>query len=170
MSGLRSPEHIAVIGMGCRFPGSASSPDRYWALLRDGRDAIVDIPEDRWDVRRYYDPDPEKPGKSYVRRGGFLQESIYDFDAHFFGISSREAAILDPQQRVLLEVTWDSFQQREERPVARDERIPVRGERAHRLGTGRTDSYHSGKLLDTGSDVVSLTVPGSFPAVNLALC
>ena len=69
-----SQEKIAVIGMGCRFPGGASSPEKYWDLLQNGRDAIVDVPEDRWDVKKYYDP--EKPGKAYVMRGGFLQEPL----------------------------------------------------------------------------------------------
>ena len=110
MSKVTSEEKIAIIGMGCRFPGGASSPEKYWDLLQNGRDAIIDVPEDRWDVKKYYDPDPEKPGKAYVMRGGFLQEPFNEFDAQFFGISSREAAILDPQQRLLLEVTWEALE------------------------------------------------------------
>ena len=107
---VASQEKIAVVGMGCRFPGGASSPEKYWDLLQNGRDAIVDVPEDRWDVKKYYDSDPEKPGKAYVKRGGFLQEPLNEFDAQFFGISSREASILDPQQRLLLEVTWEALE------------------------------------------------------------
>jgi acyl transferase domain-containing protein len=110
MSRVASQEKIAVVGMGCRFPGGASSPEKYWDLLQNGRDAIVDAPEDRWDVKKYYDSDPEKPGKAYVMRGGFLQEPLNEFDAQFFGISSREASILDPQQRLLLEVTWEALE------------------------------------------------------------
>lgn len=110
MSRVASQEKIAVVGMGCRFPGGASSPEKYWDLLRNGRDAIVDVPEDRWDVKKYYDSDPEKPGKAYVKRGGFLHEPLNEFDAQFFGISSREASILDPQQRLLLEVTWEALE------------------------------------------------------------
>ncbi len=103
-------ERIAVVGMGCRFPGGANSPAAFWELLQNGVDAIVDVPEDRWDIRRFYDPDPGKPGKMYVKQAGFLQEKIDRFDAQFFGISPREAAPLDPQQRLLLEVTWEALE------------------------------------------------------------
>lgn len=102
-------EPIAIVGIGCRFPGGADSPDEFWNLLSDGIDAITDIPEDRWDWKRYYDPDPEKPGKMYVRQGGFIRQNLYEFDADFFGISPREAESLDPQQRLLLEVTWEAI-------------------------------------------------------------
>jgi acyl transferase domain-containing protein/acyl carrier protein len=105
---LRDP--IAVIGIGCRFPGGASSPRRLWEFLTQGRCAIVEVPRDRWDHRRYYDPDPNKPGKTYVRAAGFLQEAIDSFDAAFFGISPREAAVLDPQQRLLAEVAWEGLE------------------------------------------------------------
>lgn len=106
----KSREPIAIIGIGCRFPGGASSPDKYWQLLLKGQDAIVDVPKDRWDIRRFYDPDPDKPGKSYVKQGGFLKERIDEFDPLFFGISPREAETMDPQQRLLLEVTWEAFE------------------------------------------------------------
>ncbi|PYQ12411.1 MAG: polyketide synthase [Acidobacteria bacterium] len=105
---LRDP--IAVIGIGCRFPGGASSPRRLWDFLTQGRCAIVEVPRDRWDHRRYYDPDPSKPGKTYVRAAGFLEEAIDAFDAAFFGISPREAAVLDPQQRLLAEVAWEGLE------------------------------------------------------------
>src|SRR5437870_104988 len=105
---LRDP--IAVIGIGCRFPGGASSPRRLWDFLLQGRCAIVEVPRDRWDHRRYYDPDPNKPGKTYVRSAGFLEEAIDSFDAAFFGISPREAAVLDPQQRLLAEVAWEGLE------------------------------------------------------------
>ncbi|MCZ6805253.1 MAG: type I polyketide synthase [Proteobacteria bacterium] len=103
-------EPIAIIGMGCRFPGGASNPKAFWKLLCDGKDAIVDVPKDRWDVRRFYDPDPDKPGKTYVKQGGFLREKIDHFDPLFFGISPREAESMDPQQRLLLEVCWEAFE------------------------------------------------------------
>jgi myxalamid-type polyketide synthase MxaD len=101
-------EPIAIIGMGCRFPGAAN-PDRYWDLLRDGVDAIVETPADRWASAGLYDPDPEAPGRAATRWGGFLDQ-IDEFDASFFGISPREAAQMDPQQRLLLEVAWETFE------------------------------------------------------------
>jgi acyl transferase domain-containing protein len=103
-------EPIAIIGMGCRFPGGASSPQAFWELLTNGADAICEVPGDRWDWRRFYDPDPDKPGKSYVKRGGFLRENVAEFDPLFFGISPREAAAIDPQQRLLMEVTYEALE------------------------------------------------------------
>ena len=104
------PEPIAIIGMGCRFPGGANRPEAFWSILESGTDAIIDVPADRWDWRRFYDPKPDKPGKMYVRQAGFLQEPITEFDASFFGISPRESERIDPQQRLLLEVTWEAIE------------------------------------------------------------
>jgi len=101
-------EPIAIVGLGCRYPG-APDPDAYWALLRDGRDAVSEVPADRWDVDAFYDADPQVPGKSTTRRGGFL-DRVDQFDARFFGIAPREAATLDPQQRLLLEVAWETLE------------------------------------------------------------
>src|SRR5690349_16567588 len=98
-----SHEPIAIIGMGCRFPGDANNPAQYWQLLMDGVDAIGEVPADRWDLSHYYDADPAIPGKMYSRYGGFLRR-VDQFDPAFFNISPREAASLDPQQRLLLEV------------------------------------------------------------------
>ena len=105
-----APEPIAIVGIGCRFPGGSSGPRAFWDNLLAGKDCIVDVPKSRWDSNRFYDADKEKPGKMYVKSGGFLQEAIDEFDALFFGISPREAAALDPQQRVLLEVSWEALE------------------------------------------------------------
>jgi acyl transferase domain-containing protein len=101
-------EPIAIIGVGCRFPG-ANDPAAFWQLLRDGVDAISEVPADRFDQRAFYDPDPTTPGKMNTRWGGFLGQ-VDQFDANFFGISPREALRMDPQQRLLLEVTWEALQ------------------------------------------------------------
>ena len=102
-------EPIAVIGLGCRFPGGADTPEAYWNLLRDGRDAISKVPPDRWDVERLFNEDPEAPGCVYTKLGGFLP-NVDGFDSAFFGISNREAASMDPQHRLLLEVAWETLE------------------------------------------------------------
>ena len=102
-------EGYAIVGMACRFPGHANSPQSYWRLLCDGVDATTDIPSERFDIARVFDPDPTRPGKLYARRGGFA-DCADRFDAAFFGISPREAAQIDPQQRMLLEVAWEALE------------------------------------------------------------
>lgn len=100
---------IAVLGVGCRFPGGADSPETFWQNLLDGVDAIGTVPRDRWDCNAFYDPNPDTAGKSSTRWGGFLR-SVDGFDAAFFGLSPREATQMDPQQRILLEVAWEALE------------------------------------------------------------
>src|SRR4051812_19745452 len=131
-----SMEPIAVIGIGCRFPGGADTPDAYWQMLLDGVDATGDIPRNRYDVGAYYDPRPGQPGKIYARRGSFLP-AIEQFDAAFFAISPRESVSLDPQQRLLLEVTWEALEHAGQAPDQ------LRGSRSGVfVGIGRTDYAH----------------------------
>ena len=102
-------EPIAIVGMGCRFPGGANSPEAFWQLLRDGVDTISEVPPERWDTDKYYNCDPNIPGTIATREGGFL-EGVDGFDSEFFNISAREAASMDPQQRLLLEVSWSALE------------------------------------------------------------
>ncbi len=101
-------EAIAIVGIGCRFPG-APDPESFWQLLRDGRDAITEVPAERWDLQAFYDPRRATPGKMHTRWGGFLP-GVDQFAASLFNISPREAAHMDPQQRILLEVAWEAFE------------------------------------------------------------
>src|SRR5262249_52491795 len=102
-------EPLAIVGIGCRFPGPADSPASFWEILRDGRDCTSEVPPDRWIAEHYHDPDPRRLGKLCSPRGGFLPH-VDRFDALFFGISPREAEVIDPQQRLLLELAWEALE------------------------------------------------------------
>ncbi len=136
-------EPIAIIAVSCRFPGSPD-PDAYWDLLAGGVDAIREIPEDRFDVDEFYDPDQSAPGKIYTRSGGFL-DSVDTFDPEFFGISPREAVWMDPQQRLMLEVSWEAMERAGHSPAS------LRGSRTGVfVGVGANEYSHllSGDSID----------------------
>ena len=101
-------EPIAILGIGCRIPGGVADPAALWELLRSGVDAVTEVPESRWSLGRWYDPEPQA-GKTYARWGGFIDD-VDRFDAAFFGVSPREAAAIDPQQRLLLQTAYEALE------------------------------------------------------------
>ncbi|MFB9547797.1 beta-ketoacyl [acyl carrier protein] synthase domain-containing protein, partial [Micromonospora sagamiensis] len=139
-----APEPIAVVGVGCRFPGGVDSPAEFWDVLSQGVDAVGEVPADRWDVAAFFDADPDAPGKMYTRAGHFLA-GVDAFDAGFFGVSPREAVSLDPQQRLLLEVAWAALEDAGQVPT--------------RLAGSRT-----GVFVGIGTDDYSLLLRSADPA------
>nr|WP_323183774.1 SDR family NAD(P)-dependent oxidoreductase [Streptomyces canus] len=149
---------VVIVGMGCRFPGGVRSPEDLWRLLGEETDGITSFPADRgWDVESFYDPEPGRVGKSYVREGGFL-EGAAEFDPGFFGISPREALVMDPQQRVLLETSWEAFERAGIDPSV------LRGSRTGVFAGTNGQDY--GSILDCADDqVAGYGVTGSSASV-----
>ncbi|HJT93896.1 MAG TPA: SDR family NAD(P)-dependent oxidoreductase, partial [Mycobacterium sp.] len=141
VTSVRTDEPIAIVGMACRVPG-ATDPEAFWEVLSGGTDMIREIPDGRFDINDYYDPDPDAPGKIYTRYGGFLGD-IDGFDPEFFGISPREAIWIDPQQRLVLETAWEGLERAGISPAT------LRGSRSGvYVGVGANEYSH---VLSTAS-------------------
>ncbi|MGW1507202.1 SDR family NAD(P)-dependent oxidoreductase, partial [Streptomyces mirabilis] len=169
-------EPIVVVGIGCRFPGDISSPVDLWRVVIQEQTVVSDFPDNRdWDLERIFDEDPDAPGRSYVRKGGFLTE-VADFDAEFFGISPREALAMDPQQRLLLETVWEAIERAGIDPTSlRGSRAGVfigagaheYGVRSHEDSQG-TDGYLlTGTALSIASGRVAYTLGLEGPALTI---
>ncbi|WP_251092343.1 type I polyketide synthase [Streptomyces sp. Caat 7-52] len=152
-------EPVAIVAMGCRFPGDVESPEDLWRLVADGTDAVTGLPEDRnWDLAGLYDPEPGRPGKSYAREGAFLRDPA-GFDAEFFGINPREALATDPQQRLWLEIVWEALERAGIVPES------LRGSRAGVFVGLTHQGYAFPTRADEADEVAGYRLTGSTAAV-----
>src|SRR5690606_39154998 len=169
-------EPIAITGMACRYPANINTPEQFWQFLREGGDAIQEVPKDRWDIDQYLDSDVYAPGKIGTRWGGFIQQPIDRFDATFFGISPREARSMDPQQRMLLEVAWETL---DHAGIAAGKAANTRTgvyigmtmqdylmAQANRIDVNQIDAYHTtGGVLNAAVGRISYTLGLHGPAM-----
>ncbi|MET9888584.1 beta-ketoacyl synthase N-terminal-like domain-containing protein, partial [Streptomyces sp. NPDC006430] len=163
-------DRIAIVAMSCRLPGGVTSPEDLWELVVEGRDAVSGFPTDRgWDVEGVYDPEPGVPGKTYANEGGFLY-GAGDFDPHFFGISPNEALIMDPQQRQLLEVSWEAIERAGINPhTLKGSKTGVfAGVMYHDYGQGTEAAATTGGSLISGRVSYTLGLEGPSMTVDTA--